>query len=392
MSRLLLIVAAGSGSRLGRATPKALVSLADRPLLAWTLESVEGADFARVAVAAPAERLDEVARLAGSRVRVVAGGATRSASVRAGVSALAPEDGDVVAVHDAARPLVTAEEFRAVLESAERLGAAAAATPAVDTIKRAAEGRVVETLDRREIFGASTPQAFRWDLLRRALEGGDATDEATLCEAAGIPVTLVPVSRLAFKITTPEDLELAEAILAARTRRREAPAMTTRVGIGFDAHPFAAGRELRLGGVAVPHEAGLQGHSDGDALLHALTDAILGAAALGTIGDHFPPSDPQWKNADSATFVARAVALAQGRGLEVGNVDAVVVAEAPRIAPHAARIRARVAEILGVAEDAVSVRGTSTNGLGFIGRKDGLAAQVIVSLVANPKSKIQDPK
>jgi 2-C-methyl-D-erythritol 4-phosphate cytidylyltransferase/2-C-methyl-D-erythritol 2,4-cyclodiphosphate synthase len=392
MSRLLLIVAAGSGSRLGRATPKALVSLADRPLLAWTLESVEGADFARVAVAAPAERLDEVARLAGSRVRVVAGGATRSASVRAGVSALAPEDGDVVAVHDAARPLVTAEEFRAVLESAERLGAAAAATPAVDTIKRAAEGRVVETLDRREIFGAATPQAFRWDLLRRALEGGDATDEATLCEAAGIPVTLVPVSRLAFKITTPEDLELAEAILAARTRRREAPAMTTRVGIGFDAHPFAAGRELRLGGVAVPHEAGLQGHSDGDALLHALTDAILGAAALGTIGDHFPPSDPQWKNADSATFVARAVALAQGRGLEVGNVDAVVVAEAPRIAPHAARIRARVAEILGVAEDAVSVRGTSTNGLGFIGRKDGLAAQVIVSLVANPKSKIQDPK
>jgi 2-C-methyl-D-erythritol 4-phosphate cytidylyltransferase/2-C-methyl-D-erythritol 2,4-cyclodiphosphate synthase len=392
MSRLLLIVAAGSGSRLGRATPKALVSLADRPLLAWTLESVEGADFARVAVAAPAERLDEVARLAGSRVRVVAGGATRSASVRAGVSALAPEDGDVVAVHDAARPLVTAEEFRAVLESAERLGAAAAATPAVDTIKRAAEGRVVETLDRREIFGAATPQAFRWDLLRRALEGGDATDEATLCEAAGIPVTLVPVSRLAFKITTPEDLELAEAILAARTRRREAPAMTTRVGIGFDAHPFAAGRELRLGGVAVPHEAGLQGHSDGDALLHALTDAILGAAALGTIGDHFPPSDPQWKNADSATFVARAVALAQGRGLEVGNVDAVVVAEAPRIAPHAARIRARVAEILGVAEDAVSVRGTSTNGLGFIGRKDGLAAQVIVSLVANPKSKIQDPR
>ena len=386
LSNLLVIVAAGSGSRLGRAEPKALVPIGGRPLLAWTLESAVGVSFSRIVVAAPPERLDDVARIAGPRIRVVAGGATRSASVRAGVRALAPEDGDVVAVHDAARPLVTAEEFRAVLEAAERLGAAAAATPAVDTIKRASGGRVVETLDRREIFGAATPQAFRWDLLRRALDSGaDATDEAALCEAAGIPVTLVPVSRLAFKITTPEDLELAEAILAARRRRGEAPAMTTRVGIGFDAHPFAAGRELRLGGVAVPHEAGLEGHSDGDALLHALTDAILGAAALGTIGDHFPPSDPQWKNADSATFVTRAVALALGRGLAVGNVDAVVVAEAPRIAPHAARIRTRVAEILGVAEDAVSVRGTSSNGLGFTGRGEGLAANVIVLLVSSEK-------
>ena len=156
--------------------------------------------------------------------------------------------------------------------------------------------------------------------------------------------------------------------------------MTTRVGIGFDAHPFAAGRALRLGGVAIPHEAGLEGHSDGDALLHALTDAVLGAAGLGSIGEHFPPSDPRWKGADSAIFLAKARELAADAGWSIANVDAVVVAEAPRIAPHAPAIRARVAEILGVAPGAVGVRGTSTNGLGFPGRGEGLAAMAVVLL------------
>jgi 2-C-methyl-D-erythritol 4-phosphate cytidylyltransferase/2-C-methyl-D-erythritol 2,4-cyclodiphosphate synthase len=392
MARLLAIVAAGSGSRLGRSLPKALVPLAGRTLLDRALDAAAAAGFARIAVAAPPDRLDEITRLLGPRAAVVAGGATRSESVRRAVSALAPAAGDVVAVHDAARPLVTADEIRAVVDEAERTGAAAAAMPSVDTIKRAADGTVLETLDRGQIWGAATPQAFRGDILQRALDQADATDEAAQCERLGIPVRLVAVSRLAFKITTPEDLELAEAILAARGKRGEAPAMTTRVGIGFDAHPFVEGRELRLGGVAVPHDSGLQGHSDGDALLHALTDAILGAAALGTIGDHFPPSDPKWKNADSAMFVAKAVELARERGLAIGNVDAIVIAEAPRIAPHSVRIRARVAEILGVDVSTVSVRGTSTNGLGFAGRGEGLAAQVIVALAPNPKSKIQNPK
>jgi 2-C-methyl-D-erythritol 4-phosphate cytidylyltransferase / 2-C-methyl-D-erythritol 2,4-cyclodiphosphate synthase len=158
--------------------------------------------------------------------------------------------------------------------------------------------------------------------------------------------------------------------------------MGPRVGIGFDAHPFAPGRALKLGGIAIAHDAGLEGHSDGDALLHALTDAVLGAAGLGSIGDHFPPSDPAWKGADSATFLRKAKELAQGRGLVVGNVDAVVVAEAPKIAPHVAAIRARVAEILGVDPGVVSVRGTSSNGLGFTGRRDGLAAMAVVLLTA----------
>ncbi len=157
-----------------------------------------------------------------------------------------------------------------------------------------------------------------------------------------------------------------------------------RVGIGFDAHPFAEGRKLLLGGVAIPHESGLEGHSDGDALLHAVTDAVLGAAGLGSIGDHFPPTDPAWEGADSAAFLTKAQDLARDRGLIIGNVDAVVIAEAPRIAPHAARIRERIADILGVDIDAVSVRGTSTNGLGFAGRKDGLAVVAVVLLSFEP--------
>ena len=156
--------------------------------------------------------------------------------------------------------------------------------------------------------------------------------------------------------------------------------MGSRVGMGFDAHPFAPGRPLRLGGVAIPHDAGLEGHSDGDALLHALTDAVLGAAGAGSIGDHFPPTDPAWKGADSATFLRKAGELARERGFEVGNVDAVVVAEAPKLAPHAAAIRRRVAEILGTPDDAISVRGTSANGLGFTGRRDGIAAMAVVLL------------
>jgi 2-C-methyl-D-erythritol 4-phosphate cytidylyltransferase/2-C-methyl-D-erythritol 2,4-cyclodiphosphate synthase len=158
--------------------------------------------------------------------------------------------------------------------------------------------------------------------------------------------------------------------------------MTPRVGIGFDAHPFAKGRELRLGGVLIPHDAGLEGHSDGDALLHALTDAVLGAAGAGSIGDHFPPSDPAWKGADSAAFLRKARDLARERGFSIGNVDAIVVAEAPKLAPHVASIRARIAEILGASVEAVSVRGTSSNGLGFTGRRDGIAAIAVVLLTS----------
>ncbi|MEX0880313.1 MAG: 2-C-methyl-D-erythritol 4-phosphate cytidylyltransferase [Thermoanaerobaculia bacterium] len=217
MARLLLIVAAGSGGRLGRGEPKALVPLCGRPLLVWALEGVATVAFDRAVLAAPPDRLDEVALLAGGRFQVVAGGTTRSDSVRRGVAALAPLPGDLVCVHDAARPFVAPAEIEAVLAAAAQVGAAIAATPIVDTVKRVEAGRIVATLDRRELFGAATPQAFRGEILERALAAGkDGTDEATLCEELKIPVAVVPVSRLCFKITTPEDLEVAEAILRSR--------------------------------------------------------------------------------------------------------------------------------------------------------------------------------
>jgi 2-C-methyl-D-erythritol 4-phosphate cytidylyltransferase len=218
VASLLLIVAAGSGSRLGRPEPKALVPLAGRPLLEWTLEAMRPAGFARAVVTAPPDRLEQFRRLVGERAVVVPGGETRSASVRRGIEALAPSDDDIVAVHDAARPLVTAEETRRVLDAAREVGAAIAAIPVVDTIKRVAGGRIVATVDRSDLFGAATPQAFRGGLLKRALASGkEATDEAALCEELAIGVAVVPIARLGFKITTPADLELAEAILASRS-------------------------------------------------------------------------------------------------------------------------------------------------------------------------------
>jgi 2-C-methyl-D-erythritol 4-phosphate cytidylyltransferase/2-C-methyl-D-erythritol 2,4-cyclodiphosphate synthase len=219
VAELLLIVAAGSGSRLGRGEPKALVPLAGRPILSWALDAFLPLSFARTVVTAPPDRVEEFSRVAGTRAHVVAGGQTRSDSVRRGLEALAASDGDIVAIHDAARPFVTAEEIEAVLRAAEKTGAAIAATPVVDTMKRTSSGLIVDTVDRNGLFGAATPLAFRAEVLRRAMAaGGEATDEAALCERLGIPVAVVPVSRLSFKITTPEDLELAEAILARRGR------------------------------------------------------------------------------------------------------------------------------------------------------------------------------
>jgi 2-C-methyl-D-erythritol 4-phosphate cytidylyltransferase len=219
LASLLLIVAAGSGIRLGRREPKALVPLAGRPLLSWTLDALAPAGFARTVVAAPADRLEEFRRLAGGAVTLVAGGDTRSASVRRGFEALGASDDDIVAVHDAARPLITAAEASAVVAAAARMGAAIAAVPVVDTIKLVEEDRIVRTVDRSALWAAATPQAFRAGILRRALASGkDATDEAALCEDLGIPIEVVAVSRLGFKITTPADLELAEAVLARRRK------------------------------------------------------------------------------------------------------------------------------------------------------------------------------
>ncbi len=223
MSRFVgLIAAAGSGVRLGRGEPKAVARLSGRPLLAWTLDVFVPLRLDRLLVTAPPDRVDEFAAIAQGRAIVVAGGETRSASVRLGIAALRPDADDVVAVHDAARPFLREKEIRAVLEAAEKSGAAIAAIPVTDTIKQASGGRIVRTLDRAQLWAAATPQAFRGEILARALASGkDATDEASLCEDLGIPVDVVAISRLGFKITTPEDFEIAEAIVQARSRSRE---------------------------------------------------------------------------------------------------------------------------------------------------------------------------
>jgi 2-C-methyl-D-erythritol 4-phosphate cytidylyltransferase/2-C-methyl-D-erythritol 2,4-cyclodiphosphate synthase len=302
----------------------------------------------------------------------VPGGAARADSVRAGLEAL--RGCDVVLVHDAARPFATAALFRAVALAAAETGAALAALPATDTVKPGASGRVTATLDRRELWLAQTPQGFRAPLLRRAFEAAgpaapEATDECLLVERLGEPVALVPGEPGNFKITGPDDVERARALLE--------PGVA--MGVGYDVHPFAAGRRLVLGGVEFEGD-GLQGHSDADICAHAIGDAILGAAGLGDLGRHFPDTDPRWKGVSSLLLLREIAAKAAERGWAVGNCDVTLAARRPRIAPRAEEMRARLAEALGVPPARVNVKATTGEGLGFVGRGEGIAAHAVALL------------
>jgi 2-C-methyl-D-erythritol 2,4-cyclodiphosphate synthase len=291
----------------------------------------------------------------------------------------------VIVIHDAARPLVTAQLIERTIGAAIEHGAAIAAVQARDTVKRGDGSRVVQgTLPRREIFLAQTPQAFRVGVLRDALvraeamakagETTDATDEAMLAEAAGHRVYLVEGDPNNLKITTPEDLIMAEA-LAKRDAR---PARTGRAGIGYDLHRLVEGRPLILGGVTIPSDRGALGHSDADVVCHAITDAVLGAASLGDIGRHFPDNDPQWKAASSLDLLRRAVAMLAETGLQVGNVDVTVILERPKIKDHIDAMRAALAAALGVDAGRVSVKGKTNEGLDAVGRGEAIAAHAVV--------------
>jgi 2-C-methyl-D-erythritol 4-phosphate cytidylyltransferase/2-C-methyl-D-erythritol 2,4-cyclodiphosphate synthase len=245
------------------------------------------------------------------------------------------------------------------------------------------EGAIEETVDRAGLWAAQTPQAFRLESLRGAMAGGSGetfTDEARLYEAAGLPVTVVPASPANLKVTHAEDIPVAEALLRARHGPRLTAGLV-RTGIGYDAHRFASGRRLILGGVEIAHDRGLYGHSDADVLLHAIADAVLGAAALGDIGQHFPPSDERFRDADSQFLLREAVRLARQAGWTPGNVDGTVLAEAPRLAPHVLLMRERIAACLGLSQDAVSVKATTNEGMGSIGRGEGIAALATATLV-----------
>jgi 2-C-methyl-D-erythritol 4-phosphate cytidylyltransferase/2-C-methyl-D-erythritol 2,4-cyclodiphosphate synthase len=306
-------------------------------------------------------------------LRVVAGGARRQDSVAAAFRAVSDRC-DVVVIHDAARPFASVDLIARTIAAAAESGAALAAVEARDTVKQVRDHIVSATLDRRTIFLAQTPQAFRRDVLRDALAiTTDATDEAALAEQAGHAVRVVDGEASNIKITTPDDLAMADAI----SQRATKPGRTGRAGLGYDLHRLVEGRPLILGGVTIPFDRGLEGHSDADAVCHAVTDAILGAAGAGDIGRHFPDTDPRWKGASSLDLLRRAVEIVREHGLAVGNVDATVILERPKLAPYVDAMCARLAEVLGVTIDRVSIKGKTNEGVGELGRGEAIAVHAI---------------
>jgi 2-C-methyl-D-erythritol 2,4-cyclodiphosphate synthase/2-C-methyl-D-erythritol 4-phosphate cytidylyltransferase len=331
-----------------------------------------------------------------ARFSTVTGGAQRSQSVRNALGALASRAAadDWVLVHDAARPCLAAQDLERLLsEVATHAVGGLLAAPAADTLKRAhgaaGSGALVgETVERSGLWRALTPQMFRYGRLCAALDAAHAagrwpTDEAQALEWLGEQPLLVEGAASNLKITAGADLALAATVLRARTHAGGEPGgKLMRTGSGFDVHAFGPGEFIMLGGMRVPHSHGVRAHSDGDVVLHALCDALLGAAGLGDIGEHFADSDPQWRGAASARFVAAVLAMVRAQHLAVANVDITVIAQAPQVAPFRVAMRQRVAELLGVAPQCVNIKATTTEGLGFLGRAEGIAAQVVALLVA----------
>ena len=385
----VIIAAGGRGLRAGGGVPKQLRSIGGRTLLEHALAPFDRSGrVAEIVVALPPELAAGPPVACGALetpLRVVAGGARRQDSVAAGLDAVG-ERTDVVLVHDAARPFCPPALIGRVIDAAAAAGAAVPAVQSADTVKRSADAgghRVVAaTLPRESIYFAQTPQGFRLDVLRAAValgrSGVAATDEASLAERAGHAVRLVEGDPDNVKITTPADLDRAAGRMARAGVGRPG---AVRVGIGYDLHRTVVGRSLVLGGVEVPHDRGLDGHSDADAVCHALIDAVLGAAAAGDIGQHFSNRDPRWKGASSIDLLRRAVAIVRERGYAVGNADVVVIAERPRIGPHAAAMRRRLAATLGAPVEAVSVKAKTAEGVDAAGRGEAIAVHAVATLV-----------
>ncbi len=382
-----LIVAAGRGERFAHEVPKQYLPLAGAPVLRHSAATfTANPDIGPVRVVIHQDDRERYAEaVAGlDLLAPVTGGATRRESVRLGLESLAELAPDRVLIHDAARPFVDAATIARVIAALEHAPGATAAVPLSDTLKRGDGGHITETVPRQGLWRAQTPQAFRFaDILaaHRAFAAGDPgaepTDDAAIAEGAGLTVSLVAGSEENFKLTTPEDLKRAEMLLGAAKA-------DVRTGLGFDVHGFGASTEgqqhLMLCGVKVSHDATLIGHSDADVGLHALTDALLGAIGAGDIGEHFSPDDAKWQGADSAVFLRHAAGLIADRGGEINHVDITLVCERPKIGPHRADMRARIAGLLGLAADRVSVKATTTDGLGFLGRGEGIAAQAVATV------------
>ncbi|MEI8146180.1 MAG: bifunctional 2-C-methyl-D-erythritol 4-phosphate cytidylyltransferase/2-C-methyl-D-erythritol 2,4-cyclodiphosphate synthase [Alphaproteobacteria bacterium] len=380
-----LVVAAGRGSRAGSGGPKQYRDLAGKSVLFHSVTPfLNHGSIAAVHVVIHADDHDLYAKATVDLARLgepIIGGATRQASVRLGLEAVIRNhpEASLVLIHDAARPFVTTAVIDRVIAGARSHGAAVPAVAVIDTIKRIDEtGRVIETPPRSALRAVQTPQGFAIKPLlaaHRAAPHDDFTDDAAVMEHAGHAVTVVEGDRDNIKLTSAEDIE------AAKDRLKGTSAMTeTRVGQGYDVHAFGPGDHVMLGGIRVPHDQGVLAHSDGDVVLHALTDAVLGAIADGDIGTHFPPSDEQWRGASSDRFLAHAVKLTEARGGKVIHADVTVVCEAPRIGAYRDAMRARIGAILGLPVDRVGLKATTSERMGFTGRREGLAALAVVTV------------
>ena len=377
-----MVVAAGRGTRAGLAAPKQYARLAGRPVLRWAVEALalHPAVGPLLVVIDPADRAlyDEAAEGLAGLPAPITGGATRQDSVRQGLEALAEHRPDFVLIHDAARPFPSPALVERIVAALSPEAGVVPALPVADSMKRVADGAVVETLPRDGLAAVQTPQGFPFAAIlaahRQAVASGASalTDDAAVAALADLPVRAVAGERANVKLTTAEDFADAEAWLAARQE--------VRTGQGFDVHAFGPGDHVTLCGVAIPHGQGLAGHSDADVGLHALTDAILGALGEADIGAHFPPADPAWRGASSDRFLADAVRRVARRGGAIAHLDVTFICERPKIGPHREAMRARVAEIAVIEVGRVSVKATTSEGLGFTGRGEGIAAMAVATV------------
>lgn len=369
-----IIVAAGRGNRAGGGLPKQWRDLAGRPVLDHAIAAFHG--FRRIVVVCHPDDMNHAQAVLDPAVTLVPGGDSRSASVRNALNALPGDDITHVLIHDGARPLVSASVIAGVVDALiNGADAAAPALPVSDALWRGAAGRVTGTQPRDDLFRAQTPQGFALSAIRLAHDraSADAADDVELARNAGFEVAITPGSEDNIKITYPADFARAEQLLR--------PRMDIRLGNGYDVHAFGPGDHVWLCGIQIPHDAGLSGHSDADVGMHALTDAIYGALAMGDIGRHFPPSDPQWKGADSAIFLRHAAELARSHGYRFGNADVTLICEAPKIGPHAQAMQDRLADIMGLDPARISVKATTSEKLGFTGRREGIAAIATATLI-----------
>jgi 2-C-methyl-D-erythritol 4-phosphate cytidylyltransferase/2-C-methyl-D-erythritol 2,4-cyclodiphosphate synthase len=389
-----VIAAGGTGTRMNASVPKQFLEIGGKPLFIHTIERISSLEeVIQIILALPEEHIPAATAILSRQavrggVQCVAGGSNRQESVHRGVRHVHAA-ADVIMVHDAVRPVCDRDTMRRVLDAAWKKGAAVPGLPATETIQRVSrKGRVLATPPREELYAIQTPQAFHSSILRSALdragaEGFVGTDESSVVRWAGHPVVVVPGSPDNIKITHPMDLEIAERLISGNSRIKDGADMsesTLRIGQGIDFHRLVEGRKLILGGVEIPFERGLEGHSDADVLAHAICDALLGAAAMGDIGQHFPDTDPAHRNRSSLEFLREVRTKIEAAGWIVQNVDATMLAQRPKLIPHAPAMKKHIAEALGLSIAAVSVKATTTEGMNAEGRGEGISAQAIALL------------